>query len=269
MKHQFLFSTLAMLLSSSLSVVAQWQPANQANLATLRGAYTMFSQVLSTPSGDSVLARHQLKLLTGKYVMYAHRRAQDSLANFGIGTYRIENGKLVETIFYSDEGPQNSTKELTILLEPAGYRQVLVLPDTERGSGTVLTEDYKKFGKKMKTPLDGAWQQTKKVSVSADGKAVVDSNITQFKVFEAGNFIWANTIRDNTTQQYLARYGFGTFEMLGPNKAAEINLSSTYAADLVGKRVVMELVFLANDTFEQSISYPDGSKLIEVYKRLQ
>ena len=260
---------LAVLLSIPCIGLTQVQPAKPPSNSNMRGSYIMFRQTINTGRGDSLLAVHQLKLFTDKFVMYAHRRSQDSLADFAIGTYEVKNGKVIERIFYDNNGPQNLSYELNVVRDGSGYTQVVNFPASGQMAASVLTEDYKKFGRKMRSPLDGAWQQVKTISVSPDGKITTNDNPTQFKVFEAGNFIWANTEKDSLSGQYTARYGFGTFEMKNARQAAEINLSSTYASALVGKPVILDLNFPGKDLYEQTITYPDGSKYTEVYKRLQ
>jgi hypothetical protein len=269
MKHHLATCILSLSLTLSQQAFTQAQPVKQPAKFNMEGSYTMFRQTINAGNGDSVTAVHQLKLFTDKYVMYARRRTQDSLADFGIGTYRVENGKVIESIFYSSNGPQNAIYELAISRDNDGYIQVINFPGDAQNKSFILTEDYKRFGRKIKSPLDGAWQQVKKISVSPDGSAVTDTTLVQFKVFEAGSFIWANAVKDNATNQYQARYGYGSFDMRSPKQAAETNLSSTYAAALIGKPVLLDLKFPSKDMYEQTITYPDGSKLIEVYKRLK
>src|SRR5688500_2784243 len=66
----------------------------------MEGAYSMTMQVLNDGTKDSSLDRGQLKIYTSNYMMYASPNLTDSFANFGIGKYRIENGKVIEDIFY-------------------------------------------------------------------------------------------------------------------------------------------------------------------------
>src|SRR5262245_22987573 len=79
------------------------------------GSYQMTSQVLNDGTKDSVLDRKQMKIYTDGYMMYASPNITDSFANFGIGKYKIENGKVYEYRFYTaEEGEKMDTFVLNI-----------------------------------------------------------------------------------------------------------------------------------------------------------
>src|SRR5690349_619755 len=115
---------LVFLLHVSTLAFAQKSPTKQPSKFNMQGSYIMFRQTINTGRGDSLLAVHQLKLFTDRFVMYAHRRTQDSLANFAIGTYEVKNGKVIEKIFYDNNGPQTITYELNVQRDETGYTQV-------------------------------------------------------------------------------------------------------------------------------------------------
>ena len=102
-----------------------------------------------------------------------------------------------------------------------------------------------------------------------NGAPQVDNNPTQFKVFQSGNVMWANTHTDSATQKPVTAYGYGTFVMKGANQAVETMTNSTYRYDLVRKPVTLQLKFTGKDHYEQTIVWPSGEKLVEVYERLK
>jgi hypothetical protein len=235
----------------------------------MQGAYSMYRQVLNDGNKDSLLSNEQMKIYTDRHMMYAQRRAEDSLANYGIGTYKVQNGKVMEYIFYTASGgPNKDTFELKINKTGDGYSQIINFPDDE-GRNFVLTEDYKAVGKNVSSPLDGAWKQTRNIYISGNGDTITNDTPTQFKVFQSGYFIWANTSLDSTTQKPVSFFGYGTFEMNGNNQATEVNTQSSYATALVGMPVKLDLKFNGKDTYQQTIVFPDGPTSIEYYERLK
>lgn len=73
----------------------------------MAGAYSMKSQVQNDGSRDTVITRNQLKIYTDDHVIYAAMRLPDSLASYGIGTYDIVDGNVVEHFFIAPlTGPE-------------------------------------------------------------------------------------------------------------------------------------------------------------------
>ncbi|MDQ3844111.1 MAG: hypothetical protein M3342_08880, partial [Bacteroidota bacterium] len=203
MKHLLTLSLSAALLLAIFNVHAQPVAkaktkgkaagnAAQPGGLTVQGAYTMLRQVANDGTKDSLLGTEQLKIYTDRYMMYARPHPTDSLGDYGIGTYEIKNGKVVEHVFYTAaDGAQNNTFELDIKKTGDGYSQVFVVPEYQ-GKRWTVTEDYKSVGKNVSTPLDGAWKQTRRTAVLPDGRTVVDDNPTQYKVYQSGYVMWAN-----------------------------------------------------------------------------
>jgi hypothetical protein len=235
----------------------------------MRGAYSMLHQVVNDGTKDSVMANEQMKLFTDQHVMYARKRSGDSLAAFGIGTYKVENGKVIEHMFYTaDNGARRDTFELKINKTDDGYSQVIEFPE-EQGIRYILTEDYKTVGKNVTSPLDGAWKQTKNVYIPKNGEAVTNENPIQYKVFQSGHFMWGNTVMDSATQKPVSFFGYGTFERKGNNQIIEVNTNSSYASLLVGRPVTIDIKFIGKDQYQQTFVWEDGSKNIEYYERLK
>lgn len=269
MKKLLKISQLCFLLFAGICSWAQQSVNTTTGNLKMKGAYTMLRQVANDGSGDSLMNAEQFKIYTDKYMIYVHPKPNDTLAEYGIGTYDIKNGKVIEYVFYTSEaGAQKDTFELNIFKIGDGYKQTIVFPAAE-GRAWTLVEDYMSVGKNITSPLDGAWQQTKVTHTAPNGTRHVVDKPTQFKVYEAGHFIWANTSMDSATSNPESYYGYGSFQMEGANKIVEINASSTFRTDLIGIPVPIKLEFMGKDAYRQTISYPDGSKTVEEYKRLK
>lgn len=264
MKQLIMLCIFSFLLAFTTVINAQTKTAGK----QMQGAYLMQRQVINDGKKDSVLNNQQLKIFTDRYMMYAHSLPNDSLGAYGIGTYEASNGKIIEHVFFtSDSGARNSSYELAITKRNDGYSQVIRFNDQE--GIFILTEDYKNVSRNVSTPLDGAWKQVRTEFTSTSGETTVDDHPTQFKVFQSGHFIWANTQTDSASHQLVSNYGFGTFEMVGANRAKEVNMSSTFRTALVNVPVTLELEFMGKDRFKQTIVFPSGSKGSETYERLK
>lgn len=266
MKHLFSPGLIVISLLCYTYTQAQ-QTTKESN--TMQGAYSMLRQIENNGTNDSMMKNEQFKIYTDRYMMYASPRPEDSLAIYGIGTYKVQNGKVMEYVFYSSiAGAHNDTFELDIRKTPDGYSQIIVFPG-DQGRNIVLTEDYKNVSKTVTSPLDGAWKQTKRMYITKDGRTMTEAPITQFKVFQSGHFIWANTMTDSATQKPISAFGYGAFEMDGNNKAIETNSNSTYKTDLIDRPVTLQLKFTGKDAYRQTIVADNGEQMIEEYERLK
>ncbi|HVE61548.1 MAG TPA: hypothetical protein VNA26_07000 [Chitinophagaceae bacterium] len=248
------------------------KPGNGRSLRSsdMQGAYSMTRQVVNDGTKDSVTTRPQFKIYTDRYMIYVNQRLNDSLANYGIGTYKMQDGKLIEYVFFrSSDGARKDSFELKINKTGDGYTQIIEFPADSQGRKFVLTEDYKKVGQAATTtPLDGAWKQTKAMYTPNKGSTSTEENPTQFKVYQSGHFIWVNTTQDSATKKPVSVFGYGSFTMEGKNKSKEINSNSSYVTSLVGKPIMLELEFMGKDAYKQTIVTPDG-KQVEFYHRLK
>lgn len=232
------------------------------------GAYYMLEQKVNDGTTDSVLQNEQLKIYTDRYFMYAHGIVGDSLAAYGIGTYKVEEDKLVEYVFFtSANGDRKDTVNLYISKRPDGYTQVINFSPDELGVRYALTEHYKTVSRNLTTPLDGAWRQTKNMFYPNGGTPVTNELPVQFKVYQAGHFIWAKTSKDSITQKPVSYFGFGTFDMKGKNEAVENNTHSSFSV-LANQPVTLRIEFSGKDSYTQTITWPEG-KSVEVYQRMK
>jgi hypothetical protein len=233
----------------------------------MKGAYLLVSQTLSDGTKDSVIQRKQMKIYTDDHVMYAAMRLPDSLASFGIGTYDIEDGNVTEHFFYtSANGPRKDTFNLIIEKTDKGYRQII---ENLRSQGRTLklTEEYESVGKNDSSFLDGAWKQVRNIYISPKGDSSVIPGITQFKVYQSGNFIWASNYTD-TANKTRTFFGYGDFKMAGDNASTEVNRLSTYPP-IIDSTFNIQLEKIGDESYQQIIVNRDSSKADEVYLRLR
>jgi hypothetical protein len=235
----------------------------------MEGAYSLTMQVLNDGTKDSSLDRGQLKLYTKTHFMYASPNLTDSLANFGVGQYKIEDGKIIEYGLYrsNDGGEVKDTLILAIEEKSGGYRQVIESIMVE-GKSYKLTEEYDDVSDTAVTPLDGAWKQVKNIYTRAAGDSSVNNNPLEYKVYQSGHFIWGITAPDSLNKK-VSVYGYGTFAMLGSNKTKETVRSSTFQTGLVGKTYEVDIELMGSDTYRQTITFANGDKSTEIYQRLK
>ena len=241
---------------------------NDSSKVYMKGAYSMTKQIGNDGTKDTLLKKEQLKIYSDHYMMYASPRATDSFGEYGIATYSEEDDKVKEYIFYtSTAGEVKDTAVLEITKLPNGYKQVIKYVDS---NGTfTLTEEYDKVGKEPSTKLDGAWRQTRDIFVDKKGDTTRNTTKTQFKIYEAGYFIWANPNKDPASNNFYSAYGYGTYKMLNDTTSQETNINSTFYSQLVGKPVNIAIVFDGNDKYKQTIYGPNGEKSVELYQRLK
>jgi hypothetical protein len=65
----------------------------------MQGAYLLRKQVVKQGTKDSILKIDQFKIYTNRHVFYVSAETENSPADYGIGTYTVQNGKLVEYLF--------------------------------------------------------------------------------------------------------------------------------------------------------------------------
>jgi hypothetical protein len=233
----------------------------------MKGAYRMVSQTLNDGTKDSVIERKQVKIYTDDHVMYAAMRLPDSLASYGIGTYEIQDGNVVEHFFYtSGNGARKDTFLLKIEKTGKGYKQIIEnLPS--QGKTYKLTEEYESIGKDDSSALDGAWKQVRNIYISPKGDSSVIPGITQFKVYQSGNFIWAASYPDSASR-IRTFFGYGDFDMAGDNASKEVNRLSTYPP-IIDSTFNIQVEIIGSDSYQQIIQQRDSSKAEEVYLRLK
>src|ERR1700712_2224758 len=132
--------------------------ASTSQLLDMKGAYQMKKQAANDGKKDTVLKHDQLKLYTGKYMMYASPHSADSFGEYGIATYNVMGDSVRENIFYtSSTGAVKDTAILKVKKSGGGYSQVIDYSDNN--GHFIHTEDYENVNEPGESPLDGAWKQ--------------------------------------------------------------------------------------------------------------
>lgn len=235
----------------------------------MEGAYLMTSQTVNDGTKETNYSDvKQLKIYTGKGVMYAQVIAEDSTSSFGVGSYTSDTSGVTENIIYTshDSTFNDSAKSYKLIINKTadGYNQVI--PDIMiNNANSKLTEVYQSVGKKQKSPLDGVWKQTKSYEIK--GKDTMWYNRTEYKAFGNGYFMFGQTAKDSSGK-ITTGIGFGTFSMVGNNQMKETDLNSTYAI-IAGQSFMIDVNLNGNDAYRQIIIHPDSSRTVEFYERLK
>jgi hypothetical protein len=200
--------------------------------------------------------------------MYANVNPADSVSGFGVGTYTISNDTLTETVFYNASDTSMNDKENTFKLaiekSANGYTQVI--PDMQWGdSKLTLTEKYESVGTALISPLDGLWKQVEGYNIT--GSDTSKNTNTQFKMYNAGHFMFGHTWADSTKKIHTG-IGYGTFTLDGNNKLKESIKASTYY-QIRGQSIDIEVELKGTDGYTQTITSADGSKTVETYQRVK
>ncbi len=167
----------------------------------MTGVYSLTKQTLSNGSKDSLVEKRQLKIYTDKYMMYASPNATDSLANYGIATYKVDDGKIIENIFYtSGYGDRKDSAILKVEKIMDGYKQVIEDAAVENKKFK-STEEYDSVGKASSTPLDGVWKMKTRMHVGKKSDTLVDDFQVQFKagsgIVSPNIFAWSVQMSTN------------------------------------------------------------------------
>ncbi len=260
---------LPVLLVFCLSKYAQ---QDSTTILSMSGVYSLKQQTVTNSGKDSMVDKRQLKIYTDKYMMYASPSPSDSLANYGIATYKIDGNKVTEEVFYtSANGSTKDTFVLKVDKNEDGYKQAIENTDAnnKRNSNATSTEIYEKVGMGDSSALDGVWKQTTRLFINKTGDTSVDNVQTQFKIYQNGFFIWANTYEDTVLHKFPSAFGYGTFTMAGDTSATEVNINSTYAVSLISKPYVIGVKFNGTNEYVQTHLNPNGDRSVEIYQRLK
>ena len=234
----------------------------------IAGAYDMVTQTFGGNVLDTTFTQHkQLKLYTGRFMMYVRLSPADSLSSYGVGTYTISGNRLVENIVYSAadtiaiKTPDSDTMVVTQTAD--GMEQAR--PNIRSDKGDIsLKEVYHRVDTAVLSPIDGCWKQVSGYSVK--GTDTVRWADVQYKAFFAGNFAFGNVETDKRGITH-AGVSYGTFTMAG-NTVNETITASSWPA-LNGQHVAVEITVNSPDVFTQTIRQQDGTTEVLRYERLR
>jgi hypothetical protein len=244
---------------------------NAANkMVSMAGAYNMDSSSVFDGEKTSTSDRiKEFKIYTYDHMMWVNMNPADSVSRFGIGRYSYDTGQVIENIIYgaTDSTANTNPASFTLLIEKTdrGYKQV-ISELRSRGKTYRLSEYYETVSTAVKTPLDGAWKAVKMYTIKGKDTTLVQ-NVTQFKTYFAGHFMFGHTYLDSTKRLHTG-IGYGSFEMNGPNKIKEHVETTTYY-QIRGKTIDIDIEMMGTNGFKQTITDPDGTKNVEEYELLK
>jgi hypothetical protein len=233
---------------------------------SMNGAYKMTLQAWKNSTTDTLISSpHQLKIFTGDFVMYANINAPDSVSAFGVGSYTVKADTVYEKIIFSasDSTSDDTTRSynLAIIKTDKGYKQVISNMGTDNFT---LTEEYESAGTATASKMDGLWKLEKVYWIN--GKDTMENKVVQYKAYSNGYAMWGNVWTDSLNKKHTAM-GYGTFTMDG-NKVTESMDASTFAG-VRGKKFDLDVEFPDADSYQQTIKNSDGSKSVELYRRMK
>ncbi len=235
----------------------------------IKGAYIMESQTLNDGTNDTKLTDlKQLKIYTDDFFMYSQVNPGDSISAFGVGSYSIDSGKVVENVIYSASGSNVGTQnvyKLYITTNPDGYTQVIpeILIDSVKNK---LTEEYRNVGTDQTSQLDGVWKETESYNITQANDTIM-SERTQYKAFFRGYFMFGHTFVDSASVTHTG-IGFGTFERKSDTLITETDLNSTYSI-IAGQSFDVTVTMDGSDKFKQMLKNADSTTGVEFYERLK
>lgn len=260
---------MRLLLAFALLAIVACKNNDKQIQSGMSGVYKMLSQRISNDSTDTTYSSlQQLKIFTDTYMIYANFNPSDSASSFGIGTYKMQSDTIIEDVFYnaSDTTYNNNPGKFTLIIEktPKGYKQII--PSIEsNGQIYKLTEEYITTGEDKTTSIDGAWRQVKNYLIN--GNDTITNTPTQFKVYHKGHIIWGHLITDSLNVNH-AGIGYGKFEMPSDTTIKESMMVSTYYR-VRGNDFILGIEKKGPDEYVQTIKNADGTRSVEIYKRLK
>jgi len=235
---------------------------------SMAGVYKLDKQWISGGGDDSVYKKTQIKIYTAHQFIYAGM-TPDSAVSFGVGNYKADTGiRVIENEFYSSYRLDTSrTFNVDITLTDKGYKQTIPAIATIKGVKYDLMEAYSKTPSGDTTRLDGLWKMTKSYLVT--GKDTLKKVVTQYKIFQGGNFLFAGRyLVDKTANKFKNNFGYGSFSLNGSNLIEENTIASDVSA--LNHKFNIKIAFTGNDEYTQVISdAKNNQQSIETYDRIK
>jgi hypothetical protein len=236
--------------------------------ASIEGVYSMDQAVISDGTTETVnLAAEgntQFKMYTPESYFFIYQ-GKDASIGFGVGAYTFADGKVVETnIFNTNTLDSTQVANLEIAQTEKGYTQSI--PEfLMNGTKWSLKETYSTIAASGTSQLDGVWHQTKSINVT--GQDSVVNTYNEYKIYQAGHFMWAaRFLADTTSTTYSKAIGHGTFT-LNNNDLTE-DLTFTSNKSWAGKYSI-PVTFNGTDEFTQTIvDTVNKVTSIKTYKRV-
>jgi hypothetical protein len=235
---------------------------------SMTGVYKLEKQWISGGGNDSVYQKTQIKIYTAHQFIYAGMTA-DSAVSFGVGNYKPDTGnRIVENEFYSSYRLDTSRVfKVDIKSMDTGFTQKIADIATLKGVKYDLMETYGKETPGDTTKLDGLWKMSKSYLVS--GKDTTKKEVTQYKIFQGGHFLFAGRyLVDKTSNKFKNNFGYGSFSLSGGDLVEENTLSSDASA--LTHKFNIKISFTSDNEYTQVISdAKSNQQSIETYSRVK
>jgi len=234
----------------------------------MTGVYKLEKQWISGGGNDSAYQKTQIKIYTAHQFIYAGMTA-DSAVGFGVGNYKPDSGnRIIENEFYSSYRLDTSRAfKVVVTLTNKGFTQKIPAIATLKGVKYDLMEDYSKTPSGDSTKLDGLWKMTKSYLVS--GKDTTKKEVTQYKIFQGGQFLFAGRyLVDKTSGKFRNNFGYGTFNLRGDDLVEENTIASDASA--LTHKFTIKIAFSGDNQYTQAIiDTKNNQQSIETYVRVK
>ncbi len=233
------------------------------------GAYSLDKVIWNdgTKDNESLASdgHTQFKIYTADSYFYIVE-GKDSAISFGVGSYTQTDANNIEevNIFNTTSLDTAGTAKLAITKNEKGYNQK-ISEIMVRGAKWSGSEDYTKLEGAGTSDLDGLWHQTKSINVT--GQDSVVNTYNEYKVYQAGHFMWAaRAVTDTTTNVMANHIGKGSFTLSNGTLTEDLTFSSNRT--WIGKFNI-PVTFNGPDEFTQTISDTVNKVTsIKTYKRV-
>ena len=241
----------------------------QEKLSSIDGVYKMDNQFAYTIEKDSLVSSlenpNQIKIFTDKHFIWINI-GKDSVANFGVGAYQLNENAITETNIYNSGGT-DTPNQYNLNIEPTqnGYKQII--PSMAYNDTQIkLEETYSRMTETSSSNLDGLWMATKNYLVK--GSDTTNSNYPDYKIFNKGNFSWAvRALMDTAQNKFISYVGSGTFTVEGDQLRENTSNSNIVSAS--SSVIEAKLISSTNQEFTQAINQADGSVRYTTYTKVQ
>lgn len=234
----------------------------------MTGVYKLEKQWISGGGNDSVYKKTQIKIYTAHQFIYAGM-TPDSAVSFGVGNYKADTGiRVIENEFYSSYRLDTSRYfKVDIRSTDTGFTQKIPAIATIKGIKYDLMEAYAKMPSGDTTKLDGLWKMTK--SYAVNGKDTLKKEVTQYKIFQGGNFLFAGRyLVDKAANKFKNNFGYGSFSLNNGDLVEENTVASDVSA--LNHKFNIKITFSGNNEYTQVISDAKNSRQsIETYVRVK
>jgi hypothetical protein len=235
---------------------------------SMTGVYKLEKQWISGGGNDSVYKKTQIKIYTAHQFIYAGMTA-DSAVSFGVGNYKPDTGnRVIENEFYSSYRLDTSRVfKVDITKTDTGFTQKIPAIATIKGVKYDLMENYSKSPSGDTTKLDGLWKMSK--SFMVNGKDTIKKEVTQYKIFQGGNFLFAGRyLVDKSANKFKNNFGYGSFSLNGSNLVEENTIASDVSA--LKHKFSIKIAFSSDNEYTQVISdAKSNQQSVETYARVK